>query len=124
MSDLPVLACAVLLAAGVSAAVSAAVVRYSAEGQPRIASVRLAELAAAQAASAARSGVSPEDTAASVRAWAIALEDALEKTAERHRAVLLPVRAVAAGAPDLTSEVEAALATALERAAGGAEARR
>ena len=124
MSDLRILACAVLLAVGVSAAVSAAVVRFTADGQPRIASVRLAGLAAARAASAARSDASPEDTAASVRAWAIALQEALEQTASRNGVVLLPVRAVAAGAPDLTAEVEAALARSLERAAAGAEDRR
>jgi len=33
--------------------------------------------------------------------------------------VLLPARAVAAGAPDLTSEVETALAAILARAAAG-----
>ena len=121
MSELRVLAASVLLAGGVSAAVSAAVLRYGpamvpgygAAEPPRIASVRLGELAAGHAARVARAGVSPGETAAATRAWAVALEHALAQVAARHRAVLLPARAVAAGAPDVTAEIEAAMAATL-----------
>ena len=112
MSELRVLAAAVLLAGGVAAAVSAAMVRYAADDAPRIASVRLGELAADYAANAARTDATGQETARTVRAWAFGLEDALAEVAKHHRAVLLPARAVAAGAPDLTAEVEAALAAA------------
>ena len=112
MSEGRVLVAAVLLAAGVAAAVAAATARLAVEDAPRIASVRLAELAAAHAAETARGGGSAEDAAAAVRAWAIALEAALGDVAERHRMVLLPARAVAAGAPDLTHLVEAAMTEA------------
>ena len=66
----------------------------------------------------------PERTAAETRVWALALEGALARVAREHRAVLLPARAVAAGAPDLTGEVEAALAETLARPAAGPESRR
>ena len=49
MSEMRVLVCAVLLASGVAAAVAAGVARIAADGGPRIASVRLAELAAENA---------------------------------------------------------------------------
>ena len=104
-----------------AAAVAAATVRMAADDGPRIASVRLAELAAEHAATAARADALPEETARNVRAWALALEAALAEVAERHRVVLLPVRAVAAGAPDLTHLVEAAMAGAMD--AAGAETR-
>ena len=112
MSEGRVLLCAVLLAAGVAAAVAAATVRLAVEDAPRIASVRLAELAAAHAAETARGDGSAEETAAAVHAWALGLEAALGVVAERHRVVLLPARAVAAGASDLTHLVEAAMAEA------------
>ena len=48
-----------------------------------------------------------------MRAWGEALEAALDRVAARHRLVLLPARAVAAGAPDATVRVEAALAAIL-----------
>ena len=53
--------------------------------------------------------VGPSEAADAVRDWARRLEDALVRTAARHHAVLLPRTAVAAGAPDLTAEVRAAL---------------
>ena len=112
MSELRVLAAAVLLAGGVAAAVSAAMVRYAADRAPAIASVRLGELAADYAANAARTDATGQETARTVRAWALGLEDALAEVAKRHGVVLLPARAVAAGAPDLTAEVEAVLAAA------------
>ncbi len=103
----PVLVSAVLLSGAVAAAVAAGVLRYGMEPAPRIAGVRLAEITADYTARAATTGATAED----VRAWGVALEAALDRVAQRHRAVLLPARAVAAGAPDLTPEVE----TALER---------
>ena len=114
MSELRVLAAAMLLAGGVAAAVSAATIRFAADERPRIASVRLGELAAEYAAQAARADGAREETAIAVRAWALSLEDALGQVAKRHRVVLLPAHAIAAGAPDLTGQVEAALATAAQ----------
>ena len=54
-------------------------------------------------------------TTEEVRVWGVALEAALDDVAARHRVVLLPARAVAAGAPDMTPEVEAMLAAILSR---------
>ena len=113
MSELRVLAACALLAGGIAAAVSATVLRYGAAEPPAIATVRLAELAAAHAARVARAETALGDAAAATRAWAVALESALARVALHRRAVLLPARAVAAGAPDLTAEVEAAMAAAL-----------
>ena len=98
-----------LLVCGVAAAVSAAMVRHAVPDAPRIASVRLAELTAGYATAAAERGDSPE----AVRAWGAALERALRLVADRRGSVLLPARAVAAGAPDVTPEVAAALARLL-----------
>ena len=114
MSELRTMLAAALLACGVAAAVAAATVRYGVEAPPRIAGVRLAEITAAYTTRAATEGRTAED----VRAWGAALETALHRVAARHGAVLLPARAVAAGAPDLTIEVEAALVAVLARTAG------
>ena len=57
-------------------------------------------------------------TSEEVRAWGAALEAALDHVAARHGAVLLPARAVVAGAPDLTRQVEAVLAQFLARRTG------
>ena len=111
----PVMVSAVLLSGAVAAAVAAGTVRYGVEAPPRIASVRLGEMTAAYTTRAATEGRTSED----VRAWGVALEAALERVAARHGAVLLPARAVAAGAPDLTRQVEAALAEHLARRSGG-----
>ena len=73
-------------------------------------------MTAAYATRAAKDGGASED----VRAWGAALEAALEEVAARRGAVLLPARAVAAGAPDATAEVEAAMAWRLARPAGDA----
>ena len=110
---------AVLLAAGVAAAVAAATVRLAVDDGPRIASVRLAELAAEHAESAARAGGSPGETAAATRAWAAALEESLEYLAMRGGFVLLPARAVAAGAPDVTDDVRFVLSERLARRRAG-----
>ena len=127
MSELRILAACALLACGVAAAVSATVLRYGPEigwaavagdgahAPPRIASVRLAELAAVHAARLVRAGTAPGEVAVATRAWAVALESALAQVAAHRRAVLLPARAVAAGAPDLTAEIEAAMAAALAK---------
>ena len=109
-SSWPVMVSAVLLSGAVAAAVAAATLRLAAPDVPRLASVRLGEITAAYTARAAAAG----ETSDGVRAWGAALEAALERVAQRHGAVLLPARAVAAGAPDLTPEVEAALAALLE----------
>ena len=114
MSDLRLLASALLLSGSIAATVSTGILRYGIEPPPRIAGVRLAEITATYSTRAATEGRSAED----VRAWGAALETALDRVAHRHGAVLLPARAVAAGAPDLTPEVEAALAALL--AQGGA----
>ena len=107
----PVLVSAVLLSGAVAAAVAAATLRYGVEPAPGIASVRLGEMTAAYTTRAASEGKTAED----VRAWGAALEGALDHVAHRHGVVLLPARAVAAGAPDLTAEVEDTLAAILAR---------
>ena len=111
MSELRLLACAVLLAGGVAAAVAAATVRLAAPEPVRVASVRLGEMTAAWTMRAA----TQRRTADEVRAWGEALEAALVHVAERRGVVLLPARAVAAGAPDVTWHVEAVLAELLAR---------
>ncbi len=105
---------AVLLSGAMAAAVAAATLRYGVEEPPRIAGVRLAEITAAYTTRAASEGKSAED----VRIWGEALEAALDRVATRHRLVLLPARAIAAGAPDMTPQVEAMLSAIL--AGGGA----
>ena len=101
----PVVVSAVLLSGAVAAAVAAATVRFGTGDPQRIAGVRLAEIAAEYTTRAASEGMAVED----VRAWGEALEAALDLVAESEGLVLLPARAVAAGAPDVTREVEAAL---------------
>ena len=97
---------AVLLSGAVSAVVAVAVVRLAPERVPAIASVRLGEIAAGYAVSAAGNDRSDEAAAADARAWGIALEAALDRVAQGTGSVLLPARAVAAGAPDVTETVE------------------
>ena len=108
----------VLLSGALAAAVAAATIRYGMEPPPRIAGVRLAEMTAAWTTQAAAEGAFSE----AVRAWGAALETALDRVARDHGVVLLPARAVAAGAPDMTPQVEAMLAAIL--AGGGAAASR
>ncbi len=117
--DLTAVVCTLLLSAAVASAVAVAVVRLTQPDPPRIASVRLAELTAGFALDVAGSDGSGEVAAAEARRWASALQRALRTVAERHRAVLLPARAVAEGALDLTPEVEAVLARALEQPEAG-----
>ena len=111
MNELRLLACAVLLNLGVGAVLGVGIARHMVDAVPRIASVRLTELVAEHAAQAARE--EGGDAGATTRAWAQALERALDEVASRHGAVLLPVQVVAAGAPDLTAEVRAEMARAL-----------
>ena len=117
MSEIRVVVCAVLLSVGVAAAVAAGMTRMAADERPRIASVRLAELAAEHAAQSVRADGSPGETAEATRAWALALEDALGRVAARGNVVLLPARAVAAGVPDMTGPVRLLLEERLERSA-------
>ena len=118
MSEVRTVLSAALLAAGVSAAVSAGFARYAQDPAPGIASVRLADLAAdhvfqaMDAAGTTADGGALEDSAPSydaerTRVWAASLERALGVVAARHGVVLLPARAVAAGAADFTEEVRA-----------------
>ena len=104
----PVIVSAVLLSGAVAAVVSVGMPRIASPA-PRIGGVRLAEIAAEYTTRAASEGTAVED----VRAWGAALEAALGHVAERDGLVLLPARAVAAGAPDVTDRVEAALASFL-----------
>ena len=119
----PVVLSSVLLAGAVAAAVSAAMLRFAPVDAPRIASVRLGEMTARYAVKAAGENAPAAAAASDARAWGTALETALGRVAARHRVVLLPARAVAAGAPDLTAEVEAALTGLLAGSAAGAAAR-
>ena len=120
MSEVRTVLSAALLAAGVSAAVSAGFARYAQDPAPGIASVRLADLAAdhvLQAMDAAGTTAGggalvdspPSYDAERTRVWAASLERALGVVANRHGAVLLPARAVAAGAVDVTAEVNSEL---------------
>ena len=120
MSEARVLVSAVLLAAGVAAAVAAGVTRIANDRGPHIASVRLAELTAEHAERAARAGAPAGEIRESTRAWAASLERALGDVAERRRVVLLPSRAVAAGAPDLTDLVRLMVEDRLRDAASPA----
>ena len=119
----PVVVSAVLLAGAVAAAVSAAMLRFAPVDGPRIASVRLGEMTAAYAVKAAGENAAATAVASDARAWGAALEAALARVAARHDVVLLPARAVAAGAPDMTARVEAVLAALLARSAPGAAVR-
>ena len=114
----PAMVSAVLLSGAVAAAVAAATLRYGVDPPPRIAGVRLAEMAAAWTTRAATEGRS----ASEVRAWGTALETALDRVAHDHGVVLLPARAVAAGAPDLTRQVEDVLAAILADRGSGPSA--
>lgn len=119
MNELRLLACAMLINAGVAAVIGAGLARHMLKEIPAIASVRLTELVAEHAEAAARAITDADETAADARSWAIALEDALGTVAERHGAVLLPARGVAVGAPDLTAEVRAEMDRTLAAAQGG-----
>ena len=108
-------AAAILLAAGVSAAVSAVTAHLALERVPRIASVRLSSLTASYVTRALRDGGDSKKALDEAREWARRLEEALTRTAARRGVVLLTSGAVAAGAQDLTREVEAAMAELASR---------
>ncbi len=110
MSGFSAFAAALLLAAGVAAAVSAVTVRISLEKTPRIASVRLSGLTADYVTRSLREGGDSKKALDAAREWARRLEVALARTAARRGVVLLTAGAVAAGGVDLTAEVEAAMA--------------
>ncbi len=120
-SGVGVVLSAMLLSGALAAVVSVTVTRLNADRAPAIASVRLGELAAGYAVAAAESGASGEAASADARAWGIALEAALDRVAERSGMVLLPARAVASGAPDVTETVELVLREYLDRRPGAAE---
>ena len=103
-------AAALLLAAGVAAVVSAVTVRASLESAPRIASVRLSSLTADYVTKSLREGGDGKKALGEARAWARRLEEALTRVAARRGVVLLTAGAVAAGAVDVTAEVEAVMA--------------
>ncbi len=108
-------AAALLLAAGVAAAVSAGTVRF-APGKPHlIASVRLSSLTADYVTRSLRAGGDSEKALAAAREWGARLERALAKVAARRGVVLLTAGVVAAGAEDLTTEVEVAMAELASR---------
>ena len=107
------LACAVLLNAGIAAVIAAGFAKKAADAVPRIASVRLAELVSKQVDDSVRVEAGAEAAAREARAWGQALEEALHTVALRRGVVLLPVRSVAAGALDVTGEVEAEMARLL-----------
>lgn len=110
MNGLSGYAAALLLAAGVAAAVSAGTVRLSPEKPPRIASVRLSTLTADYVTGALRAGGDSRKALADARDWGARLEKALAKVSTRRGVVLLNAGAVAAGAVDVTAEVEAVMA--------------
>lgn len=110
MSGLSAFAAALLLAAGIAAAVSAVTVRFALENPPRIASVRLADLTTDYVTRSLRESGDSKKALDAARAWAVRLEEALVRVAKHHGVVLFTAGAVAAGAVDLTREVEAAMA--------------
>ena len=115
MREISAFAAALLLAAGVAAAVSAVTVRVTMERVPRIASVRLSSLTAGYVTRALREGGDSKKALGEAREWAGRLEEALTRVSTRRHAVLLTAGAVAAGAEDLTAEVEAAMAELASR---------
>ena len=112
MSGVSTLGAALVLTVGMAAAVSAITARMVLERVPRIASVRLAELTAEYVTQAARERKGRDEVAEAARDWARHLDEALVRTSARHRVVLLPARAVAAGAEDFTAEVKATMRAA------------
>lgn len=115
MRGVPAFAAALLLAAGVAAAVSAVTARITMERVPRIASVRLSSLTAGYVTRALRKGGDSKKALDEAREWAGRLEEALTRISTRRRAVLLTAGAVVAGAEDLTAEIEAAMAELASR---------
>ena len=119
LSGWRLLACAALLNAGVAAVLAAGFARLAADAAPGVAGVRLAEMTAGRVAAAARETGGAEEAARAAGEWAAALEQALAAVSARRGVALLPARSVAAGAADLTAEVEAELARILAAAEAG-----
>ena len=115
MRNLPAFVAALMLAAGVSAAVSAVTARLALGRVPRVASVRLSSLTADYVTRSLRGGGDSKKALDEAREWAGRLEEALRRVSTRRRAVLFTSGAVAAGAQDLTREVEAAMAELASR---------
>lgn len=115
MNGLSGFCAALLLAAGVAAAVSAGTMRFSPAKPPRIASVRLSTLTKDYVTRSLRAGGDSEKALAAAREWGTRLERALASVAARRGVVLLTAGAVAAGAEDLTGEVEAVMAELASR---------
>ena len=115
MNGLSGFAAALLLAAGVAAAVSAGTMRFSPAKPLGIASVRLSSLTADYVTRSLRAGGDSEKALAAAREWGARLERALASVAARRGVVLLSAGAVAAGAEDLTGEVESVMAELASR---------
>ena len=115
MNGFSTFATALLLAAGIAAAVSAVTTRIVLEQVPRVASVRLSSLTADYVTRSLREGGDSKKALDEARDWARRLEEALARTAARRGVVLLTAGAVAAGAQDLTREIEAAMAELASR---------
>ena len=115
MNGLSGFAAALLLAAGVAAAVSAGTIRFSSGKPPGIASVRLSTLTTEYVTRSLRAGGGSEKALAAAREWGARLERALASVAARRGVVLLSAGAVAAGAEDLTGEVESVMAELASR---------
>ncbi len=113
MSAYATLGAAMLLATGVAASVSAVTAQIVLERAPRTVTVRLSELVADYMQKSAREHGDRDEAAEAARGWARRLDEALVRTSARHRVVLLPARAVAAGAEDFTAEVKAAMREAV-----------
>ena len=106
MRGVPAFAAALLLAAGVAAAVSAVTVRVSLSKKRATdrKSYVLPSLTADYVTRSLREGGDSKKALAAARAWAVRLEEALARTvAKRRGVVLLTAGAVAAGAEDLTA---------------------
>ena len=90
-------------------------------GGPRIGAVRLNDLTAEMVERTVQGEASGEEMAEAARVWAVGLEWALDRVAEREGVVLVPAEVVAAGALDYTRHVRQAMA-AWESSIAGPEA--
>ena len=79
-------------------------------GGPRIGAVRLNDLTAEMVERTVQGEASGEAVAEAARVWAVGLEWALDRVAEREGVVLVPAEVVAAGALDYTRHVRQAMA--------------
>lgn len=109
------LACAVLLNAGISAVIAAGFAFSAAGKAPRVVTVRLTDIVAERVRDAAREEADAGNAAKSARDWALALEEILVGVAEANRLVILPAQSVAAGAADITEWIKTEVEWKLER---------